>query len=294
MKTSIVIPNWQGRELLKKNLPRVLEIGADEVIVVENGSTDGSAEYIKNQISKLKSTNQKLKIIENKENLGFAKGVNQGVNEAVGDVVILLNTDVVPEKDLLKHVLPHFEKPDVFAVSFNEGEWSWAKGYVKYGLIEHSSGEKTKDTHISFWASGGSAAFDRKRWLELGGFNLIYEPFYWEDTDISYRAQKHGWEVLWEPKAVVEHKHEATVKKHSQASRKDLIAQRNQLLFFWCNISSLSLWVQHILWMPIKLLRPGYWKPFVWAILKLPDVLVTRLNNSGGVSDEEILEKFKN
>lgn len=293
MKTSVVIPNWNGRELLEKNLPKVLAIGADEVIVVENGSKDGSLELIQNLKVKNQNYKSKLKIIENKTNLGFAKGVNQGVDAATSDVVILLNTDVIPEKNLLKHVLPHFEDERVFAVSFNEEKWSWAKGFFKNGLIEHGPGEKTNETHVSFWASGGSAAFNRRRWLELGGFNLIYEPFYWEDVDIGYRAQKRGWEVLWEPKAKVEHKHEVTVSKHSMARKKDLIGHRNQLLFFWCNISSPVLWLQHILWLPIKLLRPSYWVPFSWAILKLPQVLMTRLKNRGNISDEEILAKFK-
>lgn len=189
--------------------------------------------------------------------------------------------------------MPHFKDKEVFAVSFNEGEWGWARGYFKQGLIEHGSGKDTQDTHISFWASGGSAAFDRKKWLELDGFNLIYEPFYWEDTDISYRAQKRGWKVLWEPKAKVEHKHEVTVKKHSLGNKKDLISQRNQLLFFWCNITNLNMWLSHILWLPIKLLRPGYWKPFLWALSKFSYVSSTRIKNRKYVvSDEEIINKF--
>lgn len=289
MTTSVVVPNWQGKALLEKNLPAVLAVGANEVIVVENGSTDGTFEYLE----KLKTKNSKLKIIRNESNLGFARGVNQGVKAATGDVVILLNSDVTPAKDLLEHVLPHFKDEEVFAVSFNEESWSWAKGYLKQGLIEHGSGEKTQDTHVSFWASGGSAAFDRKKWLELGGFNLIYEPFYWEDVDISYRAQKRGWEVLWEPKAKVEHEHEVTVGKHSRAAKKELIVQRNQLLFFWCNITSIPMWFGHLLWLPVKLLKPGYLTPFLWAILKLPQVLTTRLKNRGEITDEEIFAKFK-
>lgn len=293
MKTSVVIPNWQGRILLKKNLPKVLALGADEVVVVENGSTDGSLELIQNLKFESQNYNSKLRIVVNEANLGFARGVNQGIEAASGDVVILLNTDVVPGKDLLKLVIPHFNDTDVFAVSFNEGKWGWARGYFKDGFIEHGSGEKTQNTHVSFWASGGSAAFHRKKWLELGGLNLIYEPFYWEDVDISYRAQKKGWEVLWEPKAEVEHKHEATVGKHALAGKKDVIAQRNQILFFWCNITSISLWFNHIIWLPVKLLKPGFWEPFLWAILKLPQVLAVRLKNRGEVSDEEILAKFK-
>lgn len=286
-----MIPSWNGRELLEKNLPKVLDIGADEVIIIENGSSDGSLEFLRKQ--RTAHSAQKLKIIENERNLGFARAVNQGFVAATGDVVVLLNTDVEPQKDILKQVLPHFKNNDVFAVSFNEGIWSWAKEYFKNGLIEHGPGEKTSQTHISFWASGGSAVFDRRKWLSLQGFSLIYEPFYWEDTDISYRAQKKGWIVLWEPKARVEHKHEATVSKHSQAKKKDLISQRNQLLFFWCNITSPGMWVIHILWTPVRLLNFGFLKAFLWAITKTPQVVLQRLKNGRSkISDEEILERF--
>lgn len=292
MKTSVVIPNWNGRELLEKNLPKVLAIGADEVIIIENGSTDGSLEYL--QKHKAQSIKHNLKIIENERNLGFARAVNQGFLAAKGDLVVLLNTDVIPQKDILKNILPHFKSDDVFAVSLNEGGWSWARGYFKKGLIEHEPGEKTSEPHISFWASGGSAVFDRIKWLSLNGFNLIYEPFYWEDTDISYRAQKKGWIVLWEPRATVEHKHEVTVGKHPQASKKDLIAQRNQILFFWCNITSFGMWITHLLWLPIKLLRPGYWIPLISAIVKIPQVALQRVKNGRSkISDEEIIERFK-
>ncbi|OGY12770.1 MAG: hypothetical protein A3A58_00135 [Candidatus Blackburnbacteria bacterium RIFCSPLOWO2_01_FULL_41_27] len=287
LSVSVVIPNWQGRQLLEKNLPKVLAIGANEVIVVENGSTDGSLELLQNKFPQ-------VKVIINNENEGFAKGVNRGVKAATGEVIILLNTDVSPSKDLIKHILPHFQDESVFAVSFNEGEWSWARGFMSLGLVEHVPGKKVELTHDSFWASGGSAAFSREKWLELGGFNLIYEPFYWEDVDLSYRAQKRGWKVLWKPKAQVEHKHEVTVGKHSLGNKKDMVAQRNQVLFFWCNITSTSMWAQHLIYMPLRLIHPGYWIPFLWAILKLPQVFVSRSKYTGGkVTDEEIFAKFK-
>ncbi len=285
MTVSVVIPNWQGAKLLKKNLPHVVALGASEVIVVENGSTDGSLELLKTYFPK-------VKVIVNQTNEGFAKGVNRGVKEAKGDIIILLNTDVIPEKGLLKYVLPHFKDNNLFAVTFNEGVWSWARGYFNKGLIEHSSGEKTKQVHDSFWASGGSAAFDKKKWDTLGGFNLMYEPFYWEDVDLSYQAQKRGWRVLWDPQARVEHKHEVTVQKHSLGQKKELVSQRNQILFFWANITSPTMWVAHIMWMPVRLLSLGYWKPFLWALTKLPQVLKSRTKGKEKLSDETILERF--
>lgn len=290
MTVSIVIPNWNGRNLLEKNLPFVLRIGADEVIVVDDGSPDDSVTVVR----KFQMTNSKLQIIENKENLGFVRSVNRGVQEATGDVVILLNTDVKPKSGLIEAIAPHFKNPDVFAVSFNEGKYGWAAGVFHRGLVEHRPGDAAKEAHVTFWASGGSAAFDKKKWESLGGMDSIYTPFYWEDIDISYRAQKQGWKVLWEPKAKVEHDHEATIGRFFDERRKNWIAERNQLLFFWLNITSVKMWLFHFLWLPIRLLRPGWWIPFLLALLRLPRVFIRRLQRHGmrGLSDEQIIAKF--
>lgn len=285
MKISIVIPNWNGEKLLRKNLPAVLEVGADEIIIVDNGSTDKSVE----EIQKLK-----LKIILNKSNLGFGRAVNQGVKEAKGEIIVLLNNDVAPEKDFLKYTLPHFKNPEVFAVSFHEPNWSWARILWQKGFIEHQPGGKAKTAHISAWASGGSAAFRKSIWQKLGGFDSLYHPFYWEDTDLSYRAWKRGYKILWEPKAVVHHKHEGTISRFSQDYVR-LISQRNQLLFIWKNITSLKMRLEHKFWLFRKLfVTPGYWKPFLAALAKLPVVLPGRFKEwrEEKVSDEEILEFF--
>lgn len=288
MKTSVVIPNYNGEELLRKNLPSVLAIGADEIIVVDDGSTDKSI----TGITSITGTTR-IKIIKHNKNLGFAKTVNDGVAAATGDVLVLLNTDVVPQKDLLSHALPHFKNPEVFAVSFNEGKYGYARGIFYRGLIEFRGEKADYRVHESFWASGGSAAFDRKKWNELGGLDTIYSPFYWEDTDISYRAQMRGWKILWEPKAKVSHEHQATTKK-SWTKKRVWVVERNQLIFFWKNISSPRLWLFHLLWLPVRLLPLGRIVPFFLATLKLPQILMRRIGQVGKrkVGDEEILAKF--
>lgn len=287
MKTSVVIPNWQGRELLEKNLPAVMTIGADEVIVTDDGSSDGSVEFIEKKFPK-------IRIIKHPKRLGFSKNVNSGVASATGDIIVLLNTDVLPKKGLLESVLPHFKDPGIFAVSFNEEKWGPARGVFYRGFIEHRPGKKTKIPTASFWASGGSAAYDREKWNILEGLDAIYDPFYWEDIDLSYRAQKRGWRVVWEPNAHVAHEHEGTISKLFSYKRRQWVIDRNQILFFWLNISSPEFWSRHLFWLFVRLLRPGYWIPFIWAILKLPQVLVRRVKGTAGeISDEEILERFK-
>jgi len=290
VRFSIVIPNWNGEELLKKNLPAVLKTGADEVIVVDDGSTDGSREYIK----QLTSCELRIKTIFNKKNLGFVASVNKGVKAAKGEIVVLLNNDVVPEEKFLKPLEEDFKDPKVFAVSLGEPQWSWAKGKWIRGFIEHEPGGKTKAPHISFWASGGSGAFRKEIWEKLGGMDELYHPFYWEDVDLSYRAWKRGYKVIWDPRAVVYHKHEGTISRFSK-KYVNLIAERNRLLFIWKNITSPKMILEHKFWLIKKLLiNPGYWQPFLMALVKFPFVLKQKLKEyrEEKVKDEIIFSQF--
>ena len=307
MKISVVIPNYNGREILAKNLPYVLTTEVDEVIVVDDGSTDGSLENIKYQISSfdklrmmpskveasnIKYTNQKLKIklIKNQKNLGFSSAVNKGIEAAGGEVVILLNTDVSPEPDFLKPLVVHFSDPMVFAVgcmdkSFEDGKvvlrgrgvGSWQRGF-----LVHERGEVDKTDTL--WVSCGSGAFRKDLWLKLGGLDPLYSPFYWEDIDLSYRAQKAGYKVLFEPKSIVLHHHEeGVIKKIFSPFSIKKIAYRNQFFFVWKNITNRKMFISHLVWLPYHLLKAlvrldfPFILGFVQAFVKLPAVIRKRL-----------------
>src|SRR6478736_4973522 len=88
---SVVIPNWNGRDLLEKYLPSVLAAMAgnpgNEVIVVDNGSSDGSAEFVRERFPE-------VRLLALPENLGFGGGSNAGFRAAVNDIVVLLNSDM--------------------------------------------------------------------------------------------------------------------------------------------------------------------------------------------------------
>jgi len=291
MAFSIIIPNWNGEKLLKKNLPAVFQSKAKEVIVVDNGSQDGSVALLKI----LQKQYPQLKVVFNQKNLGFAKAVNQGVKAAKGEIVVLLNNDVVPKEDFLKPLVKDFEEEKVFAVSLNEPQWSWAKGKWIKGFVEHEVGPKTEKPHLSFWANGGSGAFRKSIWLKLGGLDEIFAPFYWEDIDLSYRAWKRGYKILWEPQSIVHHQHETTVSSHFSQKDIDLIAQRNQLLFIWKNITDFRMLFIHKMFLWKKLLtKPGYFRPFLAAWFKFPLIFPRWLKEfkEQKVSDKEIFEKF--
>ncbi len=242
LTTSIIITNWNGEKILKNNLPNVLKNSpeAQEIIVIDNGSEDKSISYLKS----LQKKHKKLKIIKLKKNYGFGHASNLAVKKSKGDLVVLLNNDVSPHKDYLKHSLPHFSDPKLFGVSFSEGEWSWAKIYWGNGFFQHCPGEKGKKTHLTAWLNGGSSVIRRELFLKFKGFDELYHPFFWEDVDLGYRALKSGYHHLWEPKSLVDHKHETTISRF-ESSYVDRIKERNQLLLIWKNITDPKLLFTH-------------------------------------------------
>ena len=288
MNLSIIIPNYNGEALLKKNLPKVLNELASykehksEVMVVDDGSTDSSVLYLENLVKEFEN----LKFFVNNKNLGFSSTINKGVKQSKGEVIILLNSDVYPEKDFLHPLLSHFNDEKVFAVGCLDKSIEGEKivlrgrglGEWKRGFLVHRKGEVDKNNTL--WVSGGSGAFRKSIWEILGGFNELYNPFYWEDIDLSYRALKSGYKVLFEPKSVVYHEHEkgAIKSKFTQSQIKE-ISYRNQFIFSWENATDYSLQFSHFLWLPYHFVKAilrmdwQFFTGFLKAIVLFPKVI---------------------
>jgi GT2 family glycosyltransferase len=297
MNISIIIPNYNGEVLLKKNLPKVFDAvknyknGNVEIIIPNDPSTDNSKIVIESFLSSLQDTNVSGKTVENtnKKESGFAKNVNRGVTLATGDILILLNSDVVPHKDFLAPLLMHFSDEKVFAVGCMDeshegnrivhrgrGIGSWQRGFLM-----HKAGELNRDTTL--WASGGSSAFRKTTWDLLQGLDPLYNPFYWEDIDLSYRALKSGYKVIFEQKSIVTHAHDkGAIKTEFKSNYINKIAYRNQFIFIWKNITDSSLLVNHILWLPYHILKAilrndkNFILGFFEALLLLPKIINTK------------------
>ncbi len=234
MKISIIITNWNGLKVLKKNLPSVLcnSPEVSEIIVIDNGSEDGSLEFLR----EVQKKDPRVKLIKNKTNEGFGAASNKAVRAATGEYVVLFNNDILPHSGYLKPALNHFKDTQVFGVGFAElGNENWAKIYWRDGYIQYSAGKSDK-THISGWVSGGGSIVRRDIFLKLGGFDPVYEPFYSEDLDLGFRAWKSGYKLLWEPKSVIEHKHETSTSRFPK-KLSDYVKERNRLLTVWRNIT---------------------------------------------------------
>lgn len=303
MKISVVIPNFNSSKLLKDNLPKVFAAVKDsEVIVVDDASTDDS-------LTMLKTYFPKVKVIARGKNEGFASTVNIGVKEAEGDLIVLLNTDVVPEENFLDKAIEHFRNPMIFAVGFlqkcpengkvilrGRGVGKFEKGFLIHdrgAVIGEDTSEvaewtprMVEELMKTLWVSGGAGIFRKSIWEKLGGLDTLYNPFYWEDIDLSYRALKAGYKLVFEPKSVVMHNQEkGAIRNLYTPGQVKTIAYRNQILFVWLNITDFSLLRQHLLYLPIHLLKAlvifdfAFVQGFLQAILKIPYIFIYRNKN---------------
>jgi len=270
---------------MEKHLQNVINaVPGAEVVVADDMSTDGSVEYLKFNFPG-------VKVVVSAKREGFAANVDNGVKAAHGDIVVLLNTDVEPEPTFLAPLVGHFDNPSVFAVGCLEksseagktvlrgrGLAHWVKGY-----FIHTRGEVNKSD--TAWVSGGSGAFRRSMWDELGGMDTLYNPFYWEDIDLSYRARKAGWITQFEPKSVVHHYHEeGKIKREFTPADVKRIVYRNQFIFIWKNVSDWSILFAHALWTPVRLTQAIFSGDFLmvqgylWALTKIPEILSRRMS----------------
>jgi GT2 family glycosyltransferase len=295
LTVSVVVTNYNGRELLEQNLPNVIKAKNNpgnniiEIIVVDDFSTDDSLIY-------LNSLKSEISIIKHTKNRGFSATSNTGVRSSKGDLVVLLNSDASPKENFLQNTLELFDDEKLFGVTFHEKGIGFAKGGFKDGYIEQITGNETNKITPSFYISGGSSIVRKTIWKELGGFDeKLLSPFYWEDIDLSFRAVKKGYICLWDPRAEVVHNHMSTISKLSKR-KVDTIRERNQLLVHWKNIHSKNMFRKHIFEMFKRAFKhPGYFKIILLASLKIFDVLRLRKKEikESIVSDEAIFSRFK-
>lgn len=250
MNTSIIIPTYNARKLLEKNLPKVKQAAPkSEIIVVDDASTDDTVKFLKTNFPK-------VKIVQHKTNKRFAVACNSGVKAASGKIVIMLNNDVIPESNFLSPLLRHFTDKKVFSVGCkekdNNGNISGrTEGDFQRGFIVHWRPED-QQSQSTFWNFGGSMAIDRDKYLQLGGMDEIFSPAYWEDNDLCWRAKQKGWKILFEKDSVVHHKHETTNDSEFGQRKIEIMSFRNQILFVWKNIRGVQL-IKHFFWLPYHL-----------------------------------------
>lgn len=209
MKSTIVIPNYNGIAYLEKCLDSVLSDTADRIIVVDNGSVDGSREAAEKYSG--------VEVLCLGENKGFCAAVNAGIREAATPYVILLNNDLTIERGFVKALEAALDKnPLAFSAGAqmrmmqapdyidNAGDYYCALGWAYgYGKGKKACRKYEKQRKI-FAACGGAAIYRMSMLKEIGLFDEKHFA-YLEDVDIGYRARIYGYQNLYAPKALAFH-----------------------------------------------------------------------------------------
>src|SRR5436190_10280058 len=317
MSVSIVIPNWNGLELLTSFFPSVIAAAEQyrarsraeiEVIVVDDASTDDGLEWLREHCGHLEF----VTVLSNDTNLGFLRTVNKGFSAAKGDVVFLLNSDVAVEDSCIGPLVRHFDDPNVFAVCCRAGRINsgrldgggkigrFERGFWRVFLNYEAIPEDETGQLASFFGSGGYTAYDRKKWTRLRGFQDCLTPNYWEDVEICYRAWKRGWKVLYEPDSHVRHLGSATMRKKPMHAEMAVVTERNRLLMTWINLHDRKMFAYHLVWLTVKLLgsavslKWNYLRSFSTAFGKLAEVRAQGRteNKEAMITDTQLVQKF--
>lgn len=214
---AVVVPNWNGDDSLQDCLDSLLNQSLKSlVIVVDNGSTDKSLEILDKY--------SKITVIKHQKNLGFAGGVNAGIKKAMEldyEYIALFNNDAIADKNWLQSLYATLENNPKTGIATSKilgengktldstGDYYtiWGLPYPR-GRGETNTDKYDKQTEI-FAASGGASLYRVTMLQEIGLFDEDFFAYY-EDVDISFRAQWAGWKVAYEPKAIVNHKIGAT------------------------------------------------------------------------------------
>jgi GT2 family glycosyltransferase len=214
---SIIIPNWNGLQHLEACLGALSEQKSTgfEVIVVDNGSVDGSTAYIREHFPT-------VLLVELKENQGFTGACNAGYEVARGAYIILLNNDTEVDPEWLGQLLSAFERhSDAGIIAskimlYDRRDYFHAAGDFyrlnaipgNRGVWEKDSGQYNVEEQV-FSACGAAAAYRREMLDEIG---FLDDQFYFscEDIDLGWRAHMAGWKAIYVPKAIVYHKLKAT------------------------------------------------------------------------------------
>jgi GT2 family glycosyltransferase len=217
----VIVPSWNAEEDLRACLDSLLAQSLEaHIIVVDNGSTDGS-------VALLERHYPTLEIIKHDENKGYAGGVNPGFKRAIemgATYAAPFNNDAVADKDWLRSLVDHLDKNPTVGIAAckllsADGSHIDSTGdyYTNWGLpYPRGRGEtdltKYDTTTEIFGASGGASLYRVKMLKEIGLFDEDFFAYY-EDIDLSFRAQLSDWKVAYVPASVVYHETSTTGRK---------------------------------------------------------------------------------
>lgn len=294
---TVVIPSRDGLELLREMLPPLLpQIGQGEVIVVDNGSSDGTADWLAREYPA-------VRCLRHPEPLSFARAVNKGIHESRYRRLLLLNNDMIVQPGFIDALNAAFEKvPDLFCAT--------AQIFFPEGVRREETGKAVwrQERELDFpvrcdvplpgegltwvlYGSGGCSLFDTAKLRMIGGVAELYDPAYVEDMDFGLRAWKRGWPSVYCDRAMVEHRHRSTTSRFYSERQIDFFVERNYLRFVANVISEPGLFER--LWLAgirrLQLQAMGGRGAALDTLRAVPQINPAPPASTGHLSEDEIL-----
>lgn len=297
-QVSVIILNYNGKQYLKDCLNSVFsQTYSDfEIILFDNGSSDGSTEYVRKEF-----TDNRLKIIESAENLGFAGGNNEALRHCVNDLIVLLNNDTITDKDWLQFLVSAVEEKNTVASSFviTQGvsekyyETNGSVSYLMYNIMNIFP-----DKEDEFYPNGCSLIFRRS---EIGiPFDADYF-YYGEDTYLGLKARFIGMKIRFVKESIVHHLGGGS---DSASSFRTFCQERNRFLnlYIFFGIGFIVKMIPYITFNhTLRLLtslfsrRRSFWgtaRAYLWFYFNIPVILRKRRETSRykKINEREIIK----
>ncbi len=289
---SLIILNWNGKKLLEKCLDSILKntiYPNYEIIVVDNGSTDSSTEFIEKKF-------QGVKLIKLGENLGASKGNNIGIENAKGKYIVKLDNDIeIITPDWLNIAVKIFELDRRVGIigcklMYPDGKIQHAGAEINFlgpGLVRHiGAGDHPDKEEYNIQKDEdyvtGAAMFIKSEVIKkIGKFDEIFYPVYFDETDFCFRARKAGYRVIYTPNIEIIH-HTSQTTKLGASDYMNYILTRNEILFLLLNmpLKYFPIRIFYNIPLTIKAIlkrRSYYFKAIFWNMKNLNIIIKKRI-----------------
>ncbi len=303
MEARIIVLNYNGCDLLQRNMPSVVKAARASsnkirVSVLDNGSTDKSGPYIRESFPEVDFTVSPKNLL--------LVSYNDFLQKVSEPLVILLNNDIELEPDSIDYLLEHFNDDKVFFVApkIMDAAGKHVTGgcmdfAFRLGLFRNKL--KTNILNDYSFFVGSSAAYDRNKFLSLGGYDPVYLPGTYEDLDICYRSWQRGWTGIYDERSVAYHQDSASFSKVYGDEKRQAISARNAYICAWSNVRDKKILFLSIMLYPLSLLfnivrmRFDLARGSIWALLFLPRIIKRRklMTGQAVLSEKDIRRIFK-
>lgn len=237
---SVIVLNWNGREYLSDCLVSLRAQTYDgpwQVVVVDNGSSDGSADFVKREFPD-------VRLIESPDNLGFSGGNNLGARQVDSELIAFLNNDTRVDPGWLEGLVASVtEAPEIACAGGKILNWDGSRvdftgggatltGFgLQFGYGQLAAGDEPARDML--FACGGSMIVKRAPYFTVGGLDDDYFLFY-EDVDLGWRLWLAGYRVRYAPRSVAYHRHHGATRRWED-ERLAVLYERNALYTIYKN-----------------------------------------------------------